>query len=161
MRYGKMVNGELKVYPRNYLETDEGIVTNPPLDMWLGRGLKPIYEPTRTPTHTPREGLHWERDGWDEQAKAFVPRYRLVKDEPPAPKVYDKYNLLAALKEAGHLAAFLEMVDADAETLAFWNAAETLPEDDPLFKQVLGAAKTALELTDEQIAAILAKAEVR
>ena len=159
MKYGKMVDGKLEVYPHDYLETDAGIVTNPPLDMWLGRGLKPIYEATRTPTHTPREGFHLERDGWTEQAKAFVPRYRLVKDAPPPPKVYDKYYLLAALKEAGALAAFLQLIGADAETEALWNAAETLPADDELFKQVLGTAKEQLHLTDEQIAAILAKAE--
>lgn len=159
MTYAKLENNVPKFASRYLTEADGTIVTNPTFAQYRVQGWKIFLNVSRPPA-TRREGWHYEQDGWTETATTIGPKWKLVKDAPPAPKVYDKYNLLAALKESGLLAAFLSLIGADAETEALWNAAETLPADDPLFKQVLGAAKTALGLTDEQIAALLAKAEI-
>ena len=156
--YAKIVDGRIEYAPRYLTEADRTIVTNPTYAQYRAQGWK-IFLNVARPPKSPRDGFHYEQDGWTETATTIGPRWKLVKDAPPAPKVYDRYYLLEALKESGHLAAFLALINSDAETQAFWNAADDLPADAPLFQQVLAAAKEQLGISDEDLAAVLSKAE--
>lgn len=70
------------------------------------------------------------------------------------PKVISKLDLLLVLREMDKLAAFAAWLDASG-LKPFWDAAQLLTTDHPLYEQALASAQEALGITDEQRDAIL------
>ena len=121
-----------------------------------------------SPTDPAPEGLHYESGPYfyeriPDGVQTINRSYTLVADAPK-PRRYDKFRLLIATKEAGILGAFLAMLKADAELEALWNAADPIitidADSSEIFDGAVAEVKTALQLTDEQVAAFLTAAEV-
>lgn len=87
--YGKLINGELNVAPKK-LSGDGVTVWNPPIEMYLIRGWKPIVF-TDLPNDPPT-GYYYE-EGWEEQSDAIVQTWTLT----PLPDDIDEveaYNII-------------------------------------------------------------------
>ena len=117
----------------------------------------------------PPQGKHYERTGKIEAngADGYRWTYRLVDDLPPAPRVFSKMNLEAAVFKRGLLAKLDAFVDAQTianemgDTMPLrraYNTAQTFREDHPLFAPYLVSAKQALGVDDETAEAILSEA---
>ena len=73
--YGKLENGILRYAPRK-LPGDGTIVYNPPTEMYLAAGYKPV---TFTEAPEAQEGYYYE-SGWEEQDDAIVQTWTLVQE---------------------------------------------------------------------------------
>lgn len=71
--YGKLNNGNLMIAPRK-LNGDGVVVYNPPAEMYLAAGYKPV-EFTDAPEAP--EGFYYE-SGWEETADSIVQAWTLV-----------------------------------------------------------------------------------
>lgn len=123
VRYGTLDSSGRPVYAGTTLVVDGVPYANATREMWLAQGKKPFIEATRAPKSS-REGFHFERDGWTEQAKAIVPKWKLVADEAPPPRRWSRLSLKTALAAAGTLAAarqFLSGVEV-ADGYTAWEA---------------------------------------
>lgn len=154
MRYGTLDEHGRPVYFTGTIYVDGKPVANPSREMMLAQGKKPFIEAARAPKSS-REGFHFERDGWTEQAKAIVPKWKLVADAPLSPKTYVTADVIEALMKAGvwpQVRAFIEergMLDMVLATKEF-------RADDPNFTGPRDALKEQLGWTDEQVEAVLA-----
>lgn len=130
------------------------------------------YLPLRDerPTDAP-DGKHWERQATIEPDGDDGYRwvYALVDNPPPAPRVFSKINLEAAVFRRGLLAKLDAFVDAQTITNEMgdtmplrraYNTAQTFREDHPLFAPYLEAAKQALGVDDATAEAILSESVV-
>lgn len=158
VRYGTLDSSGRPVYAGTTLVVDGVPYANAKREMWLAQGKKPFIEAVRAPKSS-REGFHFERDGWTEQAKAIVPKWKLVADAPPSPKTYVTADVIEALMKAGvwpQVRAFIEeqgMLDMVLATKEF-------RADDPNFTGPRDALKEQLGWTDEQVAAVLAASAI-
>lgn len=128
-------------------------------------GYKHLYD-TQPGVH--EEGKHWEYTGRIADSDTFWRwEYVLVDDPPPAPRVFSKIDLEAAVFKRGLLAKLDAFVDAQTitnktgDTMPLrraYNTAQTFREDHPLFAPYLEAAKQALGVDDETAEAILSEA---
>jgi hypothetical protein len=115
-------------------------------------GFLPLSE-TPAP-ETVREGFHWEAryavaDGH------IVQSWVEVEDPPAPPRVFSKrklYRALAAAEVWAPAKAYMEQAGCWED----WEYATTLDEDDPLLVSAIGALKTQLDLSAEQVEEILA-----
>ena len=154
VRYGTLDSSGRPVYAGTTLVVDGVSYANATREMWLAQGKKPFIEAARAPKSS-REGFHFERDGWTEQAKAIVPKWKLVADTPPPPKTYVTADVIEALMKAGvwpQVRAFIEergMLDMVLATKEF-------RADDPNFTGPRDALKEQLGWTDEQVESVLA-----
>lgn len=73
MNYGKLIDGNLTIAPRK-LPGDGVVVYNPPAEMYLAAGYKPV-EFTDAPEAL--EGFYYE-SAWEEQAESIVQTWTLV-----------------------------------------------------------------------------------
>ena len=73
--YAKLINGALQRAPRK-LPGDGTIVYNPPAEMYLAAGYKPV---TFTEAPEAPEGYYYE-SGWEETAEAIVQTWTLVQE---------------------------------------------------------------------------------
>ena len=73
--YGKLIDRVLRPAPKK-LPGDGVVVYNPPEEMYLAQGWKPV-EFTEAPDDPP-EGYYYE-SGWEEQAEAIVLTWTLVE----------------------------------------------------------------------------------
>lgn len=71
--YAKLVDGNLRIAPRK-LPSDGVIVYNPPAEMYLAAGYKPM---TFTDSPEAPEGFYYE-PGWEEQTEAIVQTWTLT-----------------------------------------------------------------------------------
>lgn len=104
MRYGTLDSSGRPVYAETTLVVDGVPYANAKREMWLASGKKPFIEATRSPKSS-REGFHFERDGWTEQAKAIVPKWKLVADDAPQPRRWSRLSIKGALADAHMLPA--------------------------------------------------------
>lgn len=65
------------------------------------------------------------------------------------PKVISKLDLLLVLRELGKLDAFFAWLEASG-LKPFWDAAQLITTDHPLYEQALESVQEALGLTDEE-----------
>ena len=65
------------------------------------------------------------------------------------PKTISKLDLLLVLREMGKLEQFSAWLDASGLRM-FWDAAQLMTTDHPLYEQALGSVQEALQITDEQ-----------
>lgn len=77
--YGKLIDGALKIAPKK-LPGDGVIVYNPPAEMYLAAGYKPVVF---TDAPEAPEGYHYESE-WEEDEIKITLTWRLVKDPDDA-----------------------------------------------------------------------------
>lgn len=84
--YGKLIDGELQIAPKK-LNGDGVVVYNPPAEMYLERGWKPMQY-----TDMPEApvGYYYE-SGWEEQTDAIVQTWTLtpLPDDIDEAEAYD------------------------------------------------------------------------
>lgn len=73
--YAKLIDGQLRRAPRK-LPGDGVVVYNPPAEMYLAAGYKPV---TFTESPEAPEGFYYE-PGWEEQEDSVVQIWKLVKE---------------------------------------------------------------------------------
>ena len=85
--YAKLIDGNLKIAPKK-LPGDGVIVYNPPAEMYLEQGWKPV-EYTEQPADPP-SGYYYE-SGWEEQDDAIVQVWTLtpLPDDIDEAEAYD------------------------------------------------------------------------
>ena len=154
VRYGTLDANGFPVYAGTSLVVDGVPYSNPTREMWLKAGKKPFLGSGANPPKSKREGWHYERDGWQEQAAAFVPKWKLVEDVPPPPRVFSKLKVVAALTQAGVWAQVKQYIE-QAGLYDLYLAAQEFAEDNEYFNQGKAALQTALGWTDEQTEEIL------
>lgn len=123
--------------------------------------LPVVDEPPITP---PREGYHYEAQGWEEhylwgtEGQYIIRRvYVEVADPPPPPRTFRRSYLAQWIRGAGKWASFAAfLADPAAADLAFlWDYCTEFDEDAPQWPAALAAIKTALALTDAEAEAML------
>lgn len=80
--YAKLINGTIEFAPKK-IKQDESTIYNPPVEMLLQKGYKPIIE---TPMPEPEEGYYYELSYKDE-GEQIVYVWTLVKAEPSAEEI--------------------------------------------------------------------------
>ena len=158
VRYGTLDSSGRPVYAGTTLVMDGVPYANATREMWLAQGKKPFIGAARAPKSS-REGFHFERDGWTEQAKAIVPRWKLVEDAPPPPRVFSKLKCVAALMQENVWPRVKQYIE-QAGLYDLYLAAQEFSEDNEYFVRGKAALQQALGWTDEQVEAVLAAAEV-
>lgn len=163
MRYGALDSNGRPVYAGTTLVVDGVPYANPTREMWLKAGKKPFLGSGANPPKSKREGWHYERDGWQEQAAAFVPKWKLVADAPPPPRRWSRLSLKTALAAAGTLAAARQFLSG-VEVADGYTAWEALTDCDYIeegyggqekWNAVLDGAAQALGKTRPEIDAFL------
>lgn len=137
-------------------------------------GFVPVVD--AQPTDPAPEGYHYDPLGWEprENVKVKMENGKWVEapdgtpfnilhstfsitQDPPAPQpVYDRYKLVCALEEANLLLPFVQFLESDPILKIKWESAQQLDYNDNVLTDGIAALKTALGVTDEQIAAVLA-----
>lgn len=157
MKYAKLTAaGAFEYAPSTLPSKDGGVIANPSARDYLDAGWKPVLSSARPPVAPPREGWSYVRSGWREATGAIVPRWTLVKDAPPPPRVYSKLKVVAALTEAGVWPQVKAWIEANS-LYDLYLAAQEFAEDNAWFAQGLAALKPVVGWTDEQVEALLAK----
>ena len=113
-----------------------------------------VDEPPATP---PREGFHWEAQGWAEADGRIVRQYAEVADPPP-PRTFRKSWLAQWIYSHGKWPVFTAfLASPDAQGIAFlWDVCTEFDEDNPAWPGAVAAIKAALSLTDAEAEAMLA-----
>lgn len=162
MRYGTLDSNGRPVYAGTTLVVDGVPYANATREMWLAQGKKPFVEATRAPKSS-REGFHFERDGWTEQAKAIVPKLKLVADGAPPPRRWSRLSIKTSLAVAGKLPA-AEAFLLSVEVAPDYSAWQALTDCDYVeegyggpekWNAVLDGTAQALGKTREEIDAFL------
>lgn len=120
------------------------------------------------PTEPPQEGYEWTKAGEDvdEEAETITVRYEQVPLPPPPVFRYSKLKLEVAMAKMGKLDAFDAFIDGldldlgDGVTVKarrFYDQANDLASDNPLFAPYKAKAAEALGITPEEADAILAQ----
>lgn len=164
--FGKLNEGIITYAPAVIHDGDIYNVAPSAAD-YAAYGYKPVVD---TPPTTPaEEGYHWEARAWTEEDGKIVRLYVQVENPPPMPRTFSILRLETAIFQMGLTTAFDAFLDSQTVTnehgqtvplRRFYDRANDLREDHPLFAQYFAAAKTALGITDEQAEAILEAAEV-
>lgn len=155
VRYGTLDSSGRPVYAGTTLVVDGVPYANAPREMWLKAGKKPFLGSGANPPKSKREGWHYERDGWQEQAAAFVPKWKLVEDAPPPPRVFSKLKCVAALMRSGVWAQVKQYIE-QAGLYDLYLAAQEFSEDNDYFRQGRDALQQQLGWTDAQVEEVLA-----
>lgn len=79
MRYAKLINGQI-VYSRNPIKYNGRWIGNPPAEIMLELGYKPVYMDTY-PVNDPPDGYYWELT-WTEDASTITGYWRAAPLEP-------------------------------------------------------------------------------
>lgn len=160
-KFGELIDGRIKYAPIPLRYGNRCILAPKDAD-YRALGYKDVV--TTPPSDPAPEGYHWAATGWQEEDGKIVAVYALAPNPPPPPRKFSKLKLYAALTQAG----LWDALDAWLKTLTIGGVnastafalAQDLSEDYPGWDDYIAAAKTALGVTDEQVAAILEAAEV-
>ena len=163
--YGKLDEGRITYAPAVIHDGDNYNLAPTAAD-YAAHGYKPVVDVP--PSDPAPEGYHWLATGWTEDGEKIIRVYTAVENPPPMPRTFSILRLETALFQRGLTVAFDSFLDAQSITnehgqtvplRRFYDRANDLREDHPLFAQYFAAAKTALGITDAQAEAILAEAE--
>ena len=151
---GRLNGGAITYAPDTLKDGDSYIITPRDADFVRLGWLPVVDEPPTTP---PREGYHYEAQGWAEAGGRIVRQYAEVADPPPPPRTFRKSWLAQWMYASGKWAAFQAfLADPDNEALAFmWSICTEFDEDDEGWPKALAAIKAALALTDAEADAML------
>lgn len=124
------------------------------------RNANPFFRLDRA-FRVPELPAKWERDG---DGFAFFVEYdgrrwdcddgTISAPKEELPKTISKLDLLLVLRELGKLDAFFAWLDASS-LKPFWDAAQNMATDHPLYTQALASVQAALGISDEERDAIL------
>lgn len=160
VRYGTLDSNGRPVYAGTTLVVDGVPYANAKREMWLAQGKKPFLGSGANPPKSKREGWHYERDGWREQANAIVPKWKLVQDPPPSVRVFDKYKLVDALMKAGVWDDVKQWLQSVPDAYDRAVMAPDISEDEPLLKDGIEVVKEMLGWTDKQVKDVLSESEI-
>ena len=175
-KYGKLVGGEIEYAPAS-LDTESGKLMNPTEASYLAAGWKKVVE---DPPQA-NEGCTVEPSGWTETETALVRTYKQVpkpaapeaeggqggagggrdSDMPSAPapvgkRIFSKLKLVAALKAADKWVLVKTWLEEKAY-YDYYLAAQNFAEDNELFLEGKAAIQRYLNMSDEDIEAILSQ----
>ena len=169
-KYGKLVEGEI-VYAPASLDTENGKLMNPSAASDLAAGWKKVVEEPPEP----EEGMTVEVSGWTETETTLVRTYKQIPippqpeaegggqggDTPPAPapvgkRIFSKLKLVAALKAADKWVLVKTWLEEKAY-YDYYLAAQIFAEDNALFLEGKAAIQRYLNMSDEDIEAILSQ----
>ena len=169
-KYGKLVEGEI-VYAPASLDTENGKLMNPSAASYLAAGWKKVVEEPPAP----EEGMTVEVSGWSETETALVRTYKQIPippqpeaegggqggDTPPAPapvgkRIFSKLKLVAALKAADKWVLVKTWLEEKAY-YDYYLAAQNFAEDNAMFLEGKAAIQRYLNMSDEDIEAILSQ----
>ena len=169
-KYGKLVEGEI-VYAPASLDTENGKLMNPSAASYLAAGWKKVVEEPPEP----EEGMTVEVSGWTETETTLVRTYKQIPippqpeaegggqggDTPPAPapvgkRIFSKLKLVAALKAADKWVLVKTWLEEKAY-YDYYLAAQNFAEDNALFLEGKAAIQRYLNMSDEDIEAILSQ----
>ena len=170
--YGKLVDGEV-VYAPPTLDTEDGKKMNPTEASYLAAGWKRVTDEPPAP----EEGCTVEPSTWTETDTTLVRVYKQVpmpapqsqdgagggrdSDMPSAPapvgkRIFSKLKLVAALKAADKWVLVKTWLEEKAY-YDFYLAAQNFAEDNELFLEGKSAIQRYLNMSDEDIEAILSQ----
>ena len=170
--YGKLVDGQI-VYAPPTLDTEDGKKMNPSEASYLAAGWKKVTDEPPAP----EEGCTVEPSTWTETDTTLVRVYKQVpmpapqsqdgagggrdSDMPSAPapvgkRIFSKLKLVAALKAADKWVLVKTWLEEKAY-YDYYLAAQNFAEDNELFVEGRNAIKGYLNMSDEQIEAILSQ----
>lgn len=152
--FGKLNGGAITYAPDTLRDGNSYIITPRDAD-FVRLGWLPIVD--EPPTTPPREGFHYEAQGWAEAEGRIVRQYAEVSDPPPPPRTFRRSYLAQWIRGAGKWGAFAAfLADPAAADLAFlWEYCTEFDEDNASWPAALAAIKTALALTDAEAEAML------
>ena len=169
-KYGKLVEGEI-VYAPASLDTENGKLMNPSAASYLAAGWKKVVEEPPEP----EEGMTVDVSGWTETETTLVRTYKQIPippqpeaegggqggDTPPAPapvgkRIFSKLKLVAALKAADKWVLVKTWLEEKAY-YDYYLAAQIFAEDNALFLEGKAAIQRYLNMSDEDIEAILSQ----
>ena len=169
-KYGKMVEGEI-VYAPASLDTENGKLMNPSAASYLAAGWKKVLEEPPDP----EEGMTVDVSGWTETETTLVRTYKQIPippqpeaegggqggDTPPAPapvgkRIFSKLKLVAALKAADKWVLVKTWLEEKAY-YDYYLAAQNFAEDNAMFLEGKAAIQRYLNMSDEDIEAILSQ----
>ena len=176
-KYGKLVGGEIEYAPAS-LDTGSGKLMNPTEASYFAAGWKKVVEEPPAP----EEGMTVEVSGWTETETSLTRTYKQVpkpaapeaegggqggsgggrdSDMPsePAPvgkRIFSKLKLVAALKAADKWVLVKTWLEEKAY-YDFYLAAQNFAEDNELFLEGKAAIQRYLNMSDEDIEAILSQ----
>ena len=146
------------VKARNPATIDGQMVINPTAVMYAKIGAYPLGE---APAPVPPEGKIAIRDGYGLVEGRWECAYRYEDAPPPPLKTYSKYRLVSALMDEGVWPQVKAWIESVPGAYDLYLAAEDISGDEPLLAQGIAEVKDVLGWTDEQVAKVLAQAEVR
>ena len=169
-KYGKLVEGEI-VYAPASLDTENGKLMNPSAASYLAAGWKKVVEEPPEP----EAGMTVDVSGWTETETTLVRTYKQIPippqpeaegggqggDTPPAPapvgkRIFSKLKLVAALKAADKWVLVKTWLEEKAY-YDYYLAAQIFAEDNALFLEGKAAIQRYLNMSDEDIEAILSQ----
>lgn len=169
-KYGKLVEGEI-VYAPAPLDTENGKLMNPAEASYLAAGWKKVVEEPPEP----EEGMTVDVSGWTETETTLVRTYKQIPippqpeaegggqggDTSPAPapvgkRIFSKLKLVAALKAADKWVLVKTWLEEKAY-YDYYLAAQIFAEDNALFLEGKAAIQRYLNMSDEDIEAILSQ----
>ena len=169
-KYGKLVEGEI-VYAPASLDTENGKLMNPSAASYLAAGWKKVVEEPPEP----EEGMTVDVSGWTETETTLVRTYKQIPippqpeaegggqggDTPPAPapvgkRIFSKLKLVAALKAADKWVLVKTWLEEKAY-YDYYLAAQNFAEDNAMFLEGKAAIQRYLNMSDEDIEAILSQ----
>ena len=171
-KYGKLVDGEV-VYAPPTLDTEDGKKMNPSEASYLAAGWKKVTDEPPAP----EEGCTVEPSTWTETDTTLVRVYKQVPMPAPQPqdgtgggrdgdmpsepapvgkRIFSKLKLVAALKAADKWVLVKTWLEEKAY-YDFYLAAQNFAEDNELFLEGKAAIQRYLNMSDEDIEAILSQ----
>ena len=153
------------------LDTENGKLMNPSAASYLAAGWKKVVEEPPEP----EEGMTVDVSGWTETETTLVRTYKQIPippqpeaegggqggDTPPAPapvgkRIFSKLKLVAALKAADKWVLVKTWLEEKAY-YDYYLAAQNFAEDNALFLEGKAAIQRYLNMSDEDIEAILSQ----
>ena len=171
-KYGKLVDGEV-VYAPPTLDTEDGKKMNPSEASYLAAGWKKVTDEPPVP----EGGCTVEPSTWTETDTTLVRVYKQVPMPAPQPqdgtgggrdgdmpsepapvgkRIFSKLKLVAALKAADKWVLVKTWLEEKAY-YDFYLAAQNFAEDNELFLEGKAAIQRYLNMSDEDIEAILSQ----
>ena len=176
-KYGKLVDGQI-VYAPPTLDTEDGKKMNPSEASYLAAGWKKVVDDPPAP----EEGCTGEPSTWTETDTTLTWVYKQVPkpaapeaesggqggtggaqggDTPPEPapvgkRIFSKLKLVAALKAADKWVLVKTWLEEKAY-YDYYLAAQNFAEDNELFLEGKSAIQRYLNMSDEDIEAILSQ----
>ena len=138
----------------------DGVTYANPTQATLRRAGIEAYPLASEPAPTPPEGKVAVLVGYEVRLGSWYRVYRYDDAPPPPTVVYSKYKLVRALQTEGVWDSVKAWLQSQDGAWDLYLAAEDISADEPLLAQGIAAVKELLGWTDEQVAQVLASAEI-